>query len=91
MSNVKKYDLEDRTARFGENIIEFAKEIPKTTITIPLISQLVKAGTSVGANEKFNTNAISKVPLQGVDTVGERLVLSRFCGRTQGPPLHCLQ
>ena len=44
------YDLEDRTARFGENIIKFAKKIPKSPITIPLISQLVKAGTSVGAN-----------------------------------------
>ena len=52
MSNVKrpKYDLEDRTAKFGENIIEFAKKIPKNPIMVPLISQLVKAGTSVGAN-----------------------------------------
>jgi len=39
-----------KSLKLGENIIEFAKEIPKTTITIPLISQLVKAGTSVGAN-----------------------------------------
>ena len=45
-----KYDLEERTAKFGENIIEFAKEIPKNAITISLISQLVRAGTSVGAN-----------------------------------------
>jgi hypothetical protein len=32
MPNVKrtKYDLEDRTAKFGEKIIEFAKKIPKT-------------------------------------------------------------
>jgi four helix bundle protein len=54
MSNDKiskpKYDLEDRTAVFGENIIEFAKIIPQNPITIPLITQLVKAGTSVGAN-----------------------------------------
>ena len=53
MPNDKKdkvYDLEERTARFGENIIEFAKKIPKTPITIPLISQIVKAGTSVGSN-----------------------------------------
>jgi len=54
MSNVqipkKKYDLEERTAKFGENIIEFAQKIPKTIITIPLISQLVRAGTSVGSN-----------------------------------------
>jgi four helix bundle protein len=52
MPNVKKtkYDLEERTGKFGEKIIEFAKKIPKTPVTVPLISQLVKAGTSVGAN-----------------------------------------
>jgi len=44
------YDLEERTAKFGENIIEFAKKIPKSSITLPIISQLVRSGTSVGAN-----------------------------------------
>lgn len=46
----KIYDLEERTFKFGENIIRFAKKIPKTLITTPLITQLVKCGTSVGAN-----------------------------------------
>lgn len=46
----KKYDLKERTAKFGENIIEFARKIHQTNITSPLISQLVRAGTSVGAN-----------------------------------------
>lgn len=46
----KKYDLEERTAKFGENIIEFAKNIQRNIITTPLIGQLVRAGTSVGAN-----------------------------------------
>jgi len=46
----KIYDLEERTAKFGEEIIEFAKKIPKNTITIPLINQLIKAGTSIGSN-----------------------------------------
>ncbi|MBL7085605.1 MAG: four helix bundle protein [Candidatus Cloacimonetes bacterium] len=50
MANKKKFDLEERTAKFGEDIIEFAKKIPKNPITLPLITQLVKAGTSVGAN-----------------------------------------
>lgn len=45
-----KYDLEERTAKFGENIIGFAKRIPKNPVTISLISQLVRSGTSVGAN-----------------------------------------
>lgn len=56
----KKYDLEERTARFGENIIEFAKKIPKNVITIPLIGQLVKATTSVGANYCEADDAESK-------------------------------
>lgn len=46
----KKFDLEERTAKLGEDIIEFAKEVPKNVVTIPLISQLIKAGTSVGSN-----------------------------------------
>ena len=52
MSNNKssKYDLEERTAKFGESIIEFAKKLPKNVVTIPLIGQIVRASTSVGAN-----------------------------------------
>ncbi len=46
----KAFDLEERTARFGEAIIEFAKRIPVNPVTEPLIGQLVRAGTSVGAN-----------------------------------------
>ncbi|MBI2405722.1 four helix bundle protein [Candidatus Microgenomates bacterium] len=46
----KNYDLEERTAEFGENVIKFCKEVPRGPITDPLITQLVKSGTSVGAN-----------------------------------------
>ena len=45
-----KYDLEERTARFGEAVIDFARTIPQNPVTTRLISQLVGAGTSVGAN-----------------------------------------
>ncbi|MCX6842389.1 MAG: four helix bundle protein [candidate division WOR-3 bacterium] len=44
------YDLEDRTAAFGEAIIAFARSLPESTLTRPLISQIIRAGTSVGAN-----------------------------------------
>lgn len=44
------FDLEERTAVFGEAIIGFAKKIPLNPITMPLISQIVRSGTSVGAN-----------------------------------------
>ncbi len=46
----KKYDLEERTAKFGESVIIFCRKIPKDEVTRPLINQLVKCGTSVGAN-----------------------------------------
>lgn len=46
----KKFDLEERTAKFGENIIKFSSNIPKNPVSVPLIGQLVRAGTSVGAN-----------------------------------------
>lgn len=49
-SPIKKYDLEERTANFGEAIIDFAKKIPKNPITISLINQIVRSGTSIGAN-----------------------------------------
>jgi four helix bundle protein len=50
MDGTKKYDLEERTAKFGEDIIEFAKKIPHSPLTVPLISQLIRSGTSVGSN-----------------------------------------
>ncbi len=37
-----KYDLEERTAKFGENIIKFCAVMPKNEITKPIINQLVK-------------------------------------------------
>ena len=46
----KYYDLEERTARFGENIIVFAKKLSRNDITKRIIPQLVAAGTAVGAN-----------------------------------------
>ncbi len=54
------YDLEDRTARFGEAVIDFAKTIPQNPLTNRLISQLVGAGTSVGANYGEADDSVSK-------------------------------
>ena len=55
-----KYDLEERTAMFGENIIHFVRKIPRKVDTVPLISQLVRSGTSVGANYCEADDAESK-------------------------------
>ncbi len=56
----KKYDLKERTAKFGENVIEFCKKVPQGRITDPLITQLTKAGTSTGANYCEADDAESK-------------------------------
>ena len=56
----KVYDLEERTARFGEDIIDFAKAIRRDAVTIPIVNQLVRCGTSVGANYLEADDAVSK-------------------------------
>ena len=54
------FDLEERTARFGEAVIHFARAVAKNPVSTPLISQLVRAGTSVGANYCEADDAVSK-------------------------------
>jgi len=50
----------ERTACFGEAIIAFAKTVPKNAITLPIIRQLVRSGTSVGANNCEANDAVSR-------------------------------
>jgi len=56
----EKYDLEERTAKFGEDIIEFCKSIEQNAVTRPVINQLVRSGTSIGANYMEANSASSK-------------------------------
>ena len=56
----KSFDLEERTAKFGEAIIAFAKNVPENSVTSRLKSQLVGAGTSVGANYCEAADCVSK-------------------------------
>ena len=46
----KEYDLEKRTTSFGENIVRLSKTIGQDAVTRPLISQVVRSATSIGAN-----------------------------------------
>ena len=55
-----KFDLTERTARFGEAIINFAKALPVTQVTRNMITQLVDASTSVGANYNEADEGVSK-------------------------------
>lgn len=59
-NETKVFNLEERTANFGEEVIRLCRKIPRGPINDPLITQLVKAGTSVGANYCEADDAESK-------------------------------
>ena len=56
----RKFDLEERTAKFGEAVITFAKRLPNGPVMSPLIGQAVRSATSVGANYAEADDAQSK-------------------------------
>jgi|SRR3989344_3407038 len=60
VSNKRVYDLEERTGAFGESVIQFCKQIKQDAITRPLIQQIVRSATSIGANYMEANGASSK-------------------------------
>ncbi len=52
------YDLEKRTTKFSEDMIAFLRTIKKDIISAPMISQLIRSATSIGANY-FEANGAS--------------------------------
>jgi len=56
----KAYNLEERTALFAEKIIDLCKSTPKNTVTTPIVDQLIRASSSVGANYREANGASSK-------------------------------
>lgn len=55
-----KYDLEQRTEKFAKSLIRFCKAIRLNTVTKPLVDQLIRSGTSIGANYHEANGASSK-------------------------------
>jgi len=60
------FDLLERTARFGEAVIRFAKRLPLNPVNNRLIDQLVGAGTSVGANYCEADESVSKKDFRNI-------------------------
>ena len=46
----KKYDLEERTALFAERVRNFCLKLPKNVANAGYMPQLIRAGSSPGAN-----------------------------------------
>ncbi len=57
---LNKYNLEERTSKFGENIIDFCRKIVQDVVTKPITSQLIRSATSIGANYMEANGASSK-------------------------------
>jgi four helix bundle protein len=55
-----QYDLEERTASFGEEIIRFGRTVRMDEIVKPIIRQIVRSATSIGANYMEANQASSK-------------------------------
>lgn len=56
----KEQDFEERLILFAQEIIKLCKSINQTAIVKPLIDQLIRAGTSIGANYCEANNASSR-------------------------------
>jgi len=56
----KKYDLEERTAKFAKDVIEYIRLLPKTVSTLELSKQLIRSAGSVGANYIEANESLSK-------------------------------
>ena len=54
------FDLEERTALLGEQVIDFCKTVAVTPITQSLIDQITRSATSVEANYCEADNAYTK-------------------------------
>jgi len=59
-NNTKQYDLEERTAKFAERVIDFVRTIKQDAVNRRIIDQLVGASGSIGANYCEATEAESK-------------------------------
>ncbi len=59
-SNDRPFDLEERTAKFGEAVIDLCKKVSLGPLTNRIVDQLIGAATSIGANYCEADDAVSK-------------------------------
>lgn len=59
-NNANNFDLEERTAKLGEQIISFCRSLKVSPIVTPIVNQIVRSATSIGANYAEANGASSK-------------------------------
>ncbi|KKQ91617.1 MAG: hypothetical protein UT58_C0018G0013 [Microgenomates group bacterium GW2011_GWC1_39_7b] len=60
MTQLNKHDLEERTAKFCESVILLCQKLEPTIINKPIINQLIRSATSIGANYMEANSASSR-------------------------------
>lgn len=60
MSQLTNHDLEERTSKFSESVIDICKSVKPDLINTPIVTQLLRSATSIGANYAEANNASSK-------------------------------
>ena len=68
----QKYDLDERTIEFSKQIIDFCRKLPQNSITKSMINQLVRSGTSIGANYCEADEACSKKDFVNKVTIAKK-------------------
>ena len=64
-------ELKRRTRAFAVAVIKFAQTLPKDPATLVIMRQLVKSGTSVGANYRSSCRAKSRADFVSKMTTAE--------------------
>lgn len=80
IQNSKQYNLEERTLEYSRRIIQLCKTLPKNTINLKLIDQLIRSGTSMGANYREANETETKKIFNSVLGFAEKKVKKQFIG-----------
>ena len=60
MTKKKPFDIKERTFEFGVQVVRLVNTLPRTVAGVEVGRQLVKSGTSIGANMEEADGAESK-------------------------------
>lgn len=88
----KEYDLLERVTIFSEKIIDLCKKTPKNIITVPIINQLIRSGTSIGANYNEANGASSKLDFKNKICICKKEAMEtkywlRLLSKSSGEPV----
>jgi four helix bundle protein len=65
-------EIQDRALSFGVRIIKFADKLPKSAAGTVLVKQLIRSGTSIGANMEEADGASSKADFINKVTIARK-------------------